>query len=141
MITAMSASPIYLSRYDNHRLREVVAAAEDQAVLRGLRAELDRAIVLPSHARVPTGLVAMDTHVTFEDQGSGAIGEVLLTLPERSDPERAALSVFDPLGTALLGCTVGDLITFECESGAKTLKILRVIQSSVAKAAGTLTTV
>jgi len=134
----MNLSPIYLSPYDHHRLRAVLAAAEDQAVLRGLQIELDRAIVMPGHARIPTGVIAMDTHVMFEDQETGAIGEVVLTLPGQADPERAAVSVFDALGTALLGCTVGDVITFEDGTGVKTLKIVRVIQSAVAKAAGAL---
>lgn len=134
----MNPSPIYLSPYDHHRLQSLIAVAEDQVVLRGLRAELDRAVVMPGHARVPTGVVAMYTHVMFEDQETGAIGEVVLTLPEHADPEKATVSVFDALGTALLGCTVGDVITFAGEAGEKTLKLIRVIQSPVAKAAATL---
>lgn len=131
-------SPIYLSRYDHHRLRSIVALEKEGTELLELRRELDRAIVVPEHARMPGFVVTMDTEVFLEDQESGSIQQLVVTWPENADPGRGAVPVIDALGTALLGCSQGDVVTFTSDGTRRNSKIVRVVQSSVAEAAASL---
>lgn len=113
----------------------MVAAFPHDTGLGELRAELNRAIVVPGYARVSRCVVTLDTHVIVEDQETGAIREIVLTLPESAELAPNAVSVADALGTALLGCSQGDVVTFHGGGGKSTLRILEVFQSPLAYAA------
>ncbi len=137
----MIRKQIFLSRYDHHRLRaliESIEAIETTPSLDKLRRELDRAIVVPGHVRIPASVVTIDSRVTFEDLDSGAVTEVTPTLPENADPARGAVSILDPVATALLGYTQGDPLEVNEGGRARRIKILRVLQSTVAEAAARL---
>ncbi|MGH8019952.1 MAG: GreA/GreB family elongation factor [Opitutaceae bacterium] len=137
----MIRRPIYLSRYDHHRLRaliESIEALETAPSLDELRRELDRAIVVPGHVRMPTSVVTIDSRVTFEDLDSGIVTEMTPALPENADPSRGAVSILDPVATALLGYTQGDAPEVNDGGRVRRLRILRVLQSPVAEAAARL---
>jgi len=135
----MNASPIYLSTYDHQRLRELLATADDRALWSDLHAELERAVVVPTHVRVPTYVVTVGTHVTFQDQHTGEITDVVLTIPGYNVfASGSEVSVLEPLGTALLGCMQGDVISFRVGDVVRELKIVHVMQSPVAEAAAAL---
>lgn len=135
----MNPSPIYLSAYHHQRLREMVAIAEDRALWSDLDAELERAVIVPAHSRLPTHVVTVGTNVAVQDQHSGEIADVLLTIPGYTVfASGTEVSVLEPLGIALLGCMQGDVISFRVDDVERELKIVRVVQSPVAKAAATL---
>lgn len=135
----MSAAPIYLSSYDHRRVRELLPTVDDRARRRDLHAELARAIIVPPHARVPGHVVTVGSRVTVQDQLTGELADVLLTLPgDLASAASTEASVISPLGTALLGCTEGEVVTFRADRRVRELKILRVVQSSVAEAAAAL---
>ncbi len=134
----MTDTPIYLSRYDHSRLRELVASAESSVATSGLAGELGRVVVLPTHARIPSTVVTVDSNVLLEDTRTGAKHEVVLVLPGHSYHAEAAVSVLEELGTALLGCSVGDVITVNDSGRASSMRLLRVVQSSLAEAAARL---
>lgn len=135
----MNTSHIYMSTYDHLRLRELVASADDRLAWDELNAELRRATVVPAHVRVPPHVVTVGSRVTLRDQLTGACIDAVLTLPGAPGQASAAeVSVLDPLGTALLGCMHGDVITFRCGDAVREVKITDVVQSPVAKAAAAL---
>lgn len=135
----MNASPIYLSAYDHHRLREMIDMAEDRPLWSDLKSELERAVVVPTHVRVPTHVVTVGTHVTVRDQHTGEIEDVVLTFPGYTVfASGTKVSVLEPLGTALLGCMQGDIISFRVRDVERELKVIDVVQSPVAKAAAAL---
>ncbi|MBE2213366.1 MAG: GreA/GreB family elongation factor [Opitutaceae bacterium] len=134
----MTETPIYLSRYDHSRLRDILDSATCANPAHGLAGELGRAIVLPAHARVPATLATVDSRVLIENLGTGEIREVALVLPGHSHPADVAVSVLEDLGTALLGCSVGDVVTVPGNGRATSMKLLRVVQSPLAGAAARL---
>jgi len=134
----MTETPIYISRYDHSRLRDLVASAGTSVSTSGLAGELGRAVVLPTHARIPSTVVTVDSNVLLEDTRTGEMHEVVLVLPGHSHHADAVVSVLAELGTALLGSSVGDIITVNDRGRASSMKLLRVVQSSLAEAAARL---
>lgn len=78
-----------------------------------LEAELDRADVLEP-ADMPANVVTMNSTVRFTLQESGNTQTLTLVYPKEADGSADKVSVFAPVGTALLGLRIGD--TFELPS-------------------------
>jgi regulator of nucleoside diphosphate kinase len=124
----MNHTPIYISRVDYGRLRLLVATAlhsHASAALQKLREELDRAAVIDP-AAFPADVVTMESTVEFEDLGTSEIEEYTITFPDKADVERKCISILAPIGTALLGCRVGDIVRWSTPGGIRQLKIRRV---------------
>jgi regulator of nucleoside diphosphate kinase len=124
----MNHSPIYISRDDSTKLRLLLATALNaraSAALKKLREELDRAVVIDP-AAFPTGVVTMNATVEFEDLGTNEIEEYTITFPENADVELRRISILAPIGTALLGYRVGDIVDWSTPGGIRKLKVRRV---------------
>lgn len=124
----MNHTPIYISRDDNSKLRLLLATAlhsRAPAALRNLRDELDRAVVIDP-AAPPVDVVTMDSTVEFEDLSTSEVEEYTITFPDRSDVERKRISILAPIGTALLGCRVGDVVSWSTPGGIRRLKVRRI---------------
>lgn len=124
----MNHTPIYISRDDHSKLRLLIATAlysKASAALAKLRDELDRAAVIDP-AVFPAGVVTMNSTVEFEDLGSGEIEAYTIVFPERADVAQRRISILAPIGTALIGCRVGDLVKWLTPGGIRQLKVRRV---------------
>jgi regulator of nucleoside diphosphate kinase len=66
----------------------------------------------------------MNSRVIYEDVDARETKEVTIVYPWRA-AERSALSVFSPLGTALLGLRVGESIAWTLDD--ESVKVLRVL--------------
>ncbi len=125
----MNHTPIYISRDDHSKLRRLLATALYSPVgmgsFRKLREELDRAVVIDP-AAFPDGVVTMDSTVVFEDLATGEIKEYAITFPEHADVDRKRISILAPIGTAFIGCRVGDSVKWPTPGGIRELKIRRV---------------
>jgi len=124
----MNHTPIYITRDDNAKLRLLLATAlysNTNMALRNLRDELDRAVIIDP-AAIPAGVVAMESHVTFEDLNSGEIEEYTITFPERANIEENRISILAPIGTALIGCREGEIVKWTTPGGIRRLKIRAV---------------
>jgi regulator of nucleoside diphosphate kinase len=124
----MNHTPIYITREDNAKLRLLLATALRSSAndaLRNLRAELDRAVIVDP-ASIPTGVVTMDSHVEFEDLGTGEVEGYTITFPERANVEAQRISILSPIGTALIGCREGRTVNWNTPGGVRQLKIRRV---------------
>ncbi len=133
----MNHTPIYITRDDYAKLRLLLATSlhsSANAALLKLREELDRASVIDP-AAIPPGVVTMDSAVEFEDLGTGEIEEYTITLPDRANVEQRRLSILAPIGTALIGCRVGDIVCWSTPGGIRQLKIRRVTPPSTDTAA------
>ena len=125
----MNHTPIYISRDDHTKLRLLLATAlhsNASAALRKLREELDRAAVIDPVA-FPADVVTMDSTVEFEDLGTSEIEEYTIAFPENADVERRRISILAPIGTALIGCRVGDIVKWPTPGGIRQLKVRRVV--------------
>jgi regulator of nucleoside diphosphate kinase len=118
-------APITLTTTDVHRLDALLATRVGvayRAESRRLRGELRRASVIPSR-EAPLELVTMNSRLVYADVDTHETHEITLVYPWRAT-ERCAVSVFSPIGTALLGLRVGDSIAWTLDDGS--VKVLRV---------------
>ncbi|EMK3316177.1 nucleoside diphosphate kinase regulator [Vibrio vulnificus] len=93
--------------------------------LEKLENELDRANVLAPQ-QMPDNIVTMNSTVRFTFVGSDKVMEKTLVYPDQvRNP--GDVSIFAPVGSALLGLSVGQQLTWPMPGGAeKTIEILEV---------------
>lgn len=92
-----------------------------------LRAELERAIVVPNDL-MPTGIVTMGSRVRYAESTTGHSREVEIVFPEEADPTQGKVSVFAPVGAALIGLSVGQEIDWDFPGSSRRLTVVEVIQ-------------
>jgi regulator of nucleoside diphosphate kinase len=135
----MNPAPIYISRDDHAKLRLLLATtlhSNGHGALQKLREELDRAAVIDP-AAFPADVVTMESTVQYEDLRTGEIEEYTITFPDRANVERKRLSILAPIGTALIGCRVGDVVNWSTPGGVRQLQVRRVTPPPAQPAAST----
>jgi regulator of nucleoside diphosphate kinase len=83
-------------------------ATEPQGAVE-LEALLDAAAIVPPESIDPN-IVTMNSTVVLEAHPSGQRTTLTLVYPKDADPEQSKISVLSPVGRALLGARVNDLI-------------------------------
>lgn len=73
--------------------------------------ELERARVVPDERDLPR-VVQMRSQVSYRDEKSGEIRDVVLVYPHQADISHRRISVLTPVGAALIGLSVGQAIEF-----------------------------
>lgn len=125
----MNHTPIYISRDDYAKLRLLITTAlhsKASAALTKLGQELERAAIIDP-AAIPADVVTMESTVQFEDLHSSEIEEYTITFPDRANVEEKRISILTPIGTALIGCRVGDIVNWFTPGGIRQLKVRRVM--------------
>jgi regulator of nucleoside diphosphate kinase len=119
---------IYITEVDRQRLERLVEIAGERdrraehEYLRKLEHELDRAeTVAPEE--VPGDLITMRSKVRLKDMNTGEEMVYTLVFPTEADSGDGKISVLAPIGTAMLGYRVGDLIEWQVPSGLRRLKV------------------
>jgi regulator of nucleoside diphosphate kinase len=88
--------------------------------------ELYRADIVPADW-VPPGTVMMNAHVEFRDDLTGRVWRLQLVYPQHANMSRGRISVLSPVGTALIGLTEGQSISWSTARGRRgRLTVLRV---------------
>ena len=112
----MSAPSITITRLDLQRLERVLASLQDVTPgVEALEQELARANVV-GHDEVPAGVVTMNSRVFCRDEGSGKEYHLTLVYPQDAGPA-GTVSILAPVGSALLGLTVGQHIDWPTPAG------------------------
>lgn len=121
--------PITMSSLDHQRLERLL---ESDAVQRlpgidALAAEIDRATVVPPR-EVPPDVVTMNSTIRFRDDTNGHEFELTLVYPpDAGKPD--TISVLAPVGSALLGLSVGQSIAWQVPGGRELdLRVLAVVR-------------
>lgn len=109
---------ITLSSLDLERLERLIGSLKGDAARQaaGLQAELDRAEVVDPKD-VPATLVTMNSRVRFSLEGSDEQFTQTLVYPKDADGSADRISVLAPVGSALLGLSVGDAIDWPRPGG------------------------
>jgi regulator of nucleoside diphosphate kinase len=90
--------------------------------LRGLERQLrDATVVGPDE--VPADVVTMGSQFRFTDRRTGVLETYRLVYPEESDLDRGRLSVFAPIGTAVLGRRARQTVWWQVPSGLRVVRI------------------
>jgi regulator of nucleoside diphosphate kinase len=139
----MKQHNIFITEEDMERLRHLLDPAgrplsRDQEHLEMLEEELDRAKVV-SLSRVPEDTVTMNSKVRVKDLDTGNDATYTLVFPRDADIAQGRISVLAPIGTAILGYRVGDVIEWRVPGGRRRLRVEEVLyQPEAAEAASVL---
>lgn len=128
----MSKRALIISESDHMRLTALLETArmdprvrEDE--LSALESELQRARILPA-GKVPADVVAMNSQVRLRDLDTGEVEEHELVFPADADMAAGRISVLAPVGTAILGYRLGDVIEWTVPAGLRRLRVEAVYQ-------------
>jgi regulator of nucleoside diphosphate kinase len=120
--------PIILSTLDEGRLSSLATAASHRKVevAERLLEEIDRARVLPPE-KMPSDVVAMNSHVEYRDGATGSVHRVQIVYPNEADIASGRVSVLTLVGAALLGLAAGQSILWPTQlKQERVLTVLRV---------------
>jgi regulator of nucleoside diphosphate kinase len=118
---------VYVTRQDFDRLTQLLethVSRRDKPALTALEEELGRAVIVES-SKIPADVVTMNSRVQFEDLDTDERTEVTLVYPQDGNVDQGKISVLAPVGSALLGLSVGQSISWPLP-GVKT-RNLRVV--------------
>ncbi len=127
----MSKRKIIIIHNDYRRLGALLASDLTEAIghksyLADLQAELKRAEVVESD-KVSDDAVTMNSTVRMRDVDTGEVETYTLVFPNQADIAAKRLSILAPIGTAILGYRVGNVVRWEVPSGRRRLKIEAVL--------------
>lgn len=90
-----------------------------------LEVELARAKIVDPGV-MPANVASMNRQVTFKVLETGKVFTKTLTAPDQVDKYEDSLSVFAPLGAALIGLSVGQSIQWKTNRGLQSVEIVHV---------------
>jgi len=121
MSTSSGLPPsIIVSSTDMDRLDAMLdspAVSQTPAAL-ALAQELNRATVVAPD-QIPDGTVMMHSRVECEDEVQNETHVLTLVFPREADVEQGKVSILAPVGTALLGLSVGQSMDWTAPGGRK----------------------
>jgi regulator of nucleoside diphosphate kinase len=108
-MSATQTQKLIITDVDLARLQPVI----DQHAEAGaqLEDELTRAQIV-AQAAVPRDVVTMNSTVVYEDSATGTRRTVTVVFPRDADPASGRISILAPIGTALLGMSAGQSLTW-----------------------------
>lgn len=127
----MASRKIVIPRQDCLRLESLLSGDFAQSLcnksnLKNLRGELNAArIVEPD--KVPPDTVTMGSTVRLLDLDSGDLETFTLVYPDEADIADGKLSILAPIGTAILGYRVGDMVCWKVPSGESRTRIEEIL--------------
>jgi regulator of nucleoside diphosphate kinase len=108
------------------RLHETLVSRLDWKNLDALEAELNRAHVVPSR-EVPPTVVTMNSIVEIVDLDTGEELQVTLVFPRAANLRARRISVLAPVGLALLGARVGDVVEWPTPGRTRRLRVAKLV--------------
>jgi regulator of nucleoside diphosphate kinase len=122
------ARKIYVTEADFQKLRKLLIDQQDnlkdQQHVGDLERELDRAQVVPE-GKLPGDVITMNSRALL--RVDGAEDEVTLVYPGEADALSGLISVFSPIGTAILGYREGDKLEWSVPSGSAQVEVVKVL--------------
>jgi regulator of nucleoside diphosphate kinase len=120
-----------MPRQDHQRLTEEAKLAAQSSLthapyLDWFRADLRRARVVPQ-GDVPPDVITMNSRFSLKDLRREETRVYTLVYPEDESPDRGKLCVLSPMGMALLGARVGDVLFLYGAGDPQTVKVLDLL--------------
>lgn len=128
----MHTASILISTVDRDRLLRLLDSARldhriSSASIAALESELARADFLEPED-LPVDVVTMGSTIWFRDPETDEVEQYTLVVPSEADVLRDRISVLAPIGTALLGYRLGDIVEWRVPSGKRRMEIVKVSQ-------------
>jgi regulator of nucleoside diphosphate kinase len=129
--TLMTLRRIFITDDDMARLRDLVHRGKmgprrDRDHLEELHRELDRAEVVEAE-EILADVVTMHSTLRVRDLDSDKSMVYTIVFPVDADIEKKRISVLAPIGTALIGYRVGDIVEWATPGGTRRLQIEEVL--------------
>lgn len=127
----MMKGDIYITKVDRDKLLGILSKtislnAQDRSLLQSLENELARAhIVDPSE--IPPDVITMNSQISVEDLTTGLEETYTVVFPGHANYKEKKISVLAPVGTALLGYRVGDVLEWEMPRETRRLKVKKIL--------------
>ncbi len=127
----MKQKLIYITDADKKRLKQLIREAraygsEREICLERLEGELKRGKVVKAK-EIPKDVITMNSKVRLKDLNTQEEMIYWLVFPGDADPDQNKISILAPIGTALIGYRVGDIIEWKVPAGLRKLKVLEVL--------------
>jgi regulator of nucleoside diphosphate kinase len=115
---------LIITARDLARLRHVIDL-HDTPTAEQLDSDLQRATVV-SEGEVPPTVVTMNSEVAYEDCRTGERRIVRIVFPNEADAGRGKISVMAPIGSALIGLSVGQETEWRVPGGRKRIRVVEI---------------
>jgi regulator of nucleoside diphosphate kinase len=114
----MTMTPIVMTHEDHRRLTALLdqIPRDDRRHFQDLRRELRRAERVEPSA-IAGDVITMDSTVLLRETKSGDRWTFTLCYPEDADVSRNRISILSPVGTAIIGFRVGDVVDWPVPGG------------------------
>lgn len=90
-----------------------------------LQEELKKATLVKKD-ELPEDVVRLNSRVIVKEGSKDKLIELVLVVPEKADIKQRMISVFAPVGTALIGFRQGEKVKWDVPAGTKTFTIMKV---------------
>lgn len=122
---------IYVTESDKRKLEEILDYVRsvrngDQQYAEMLDQKLERAEAVAAE-KIPPDVITMNSQVRVRDLDTRRVVVYTLVFPRDADFSKNRISILAPIGTALLGHSVGDIIDWKVPAGTRRLKVEAVL--------------
>jgi regulator of nucleoside diphosphate kinase len=121
---------LVISTYDKQRLIRLLRSSETSSELReeleDLMTEIERGSAVGPR-EVPADVITMNSTVRVMHLDTNTPNVYTIVFPSEADYEKGRISILAPLGTALLGYRVGDVVNWEMPGGTRRLRIDEIV--------------
>ncbi len=127
----MRGRTIYITDYDLKRLKELLDVAKEFAYrgrddLKNLEVELNRANLFASRD-IPGNVITMNSKAVLIDLDTGEEMSYTLVFPHDADVDQGKISILAPIGTAMLGYSVGDRFEWKVPASLRRFKVKEIL--------------
>ncbi len=127
----MRGRTIYITDYDLKRLKELLDVAKEFAYrgrddLKNLEVELNRANLFASRD-IPGNVITMNSKAVLIDLDTGEEMSYTLVFPHDADVDQGKISILAPIGTAMLGYSVGDTFEWKVPASLRRFKVKEIL--------------
>ena len=127
----MNRRTIYITDFDLKRLRDMISTWRRSDFsrrndLQELEEELNRGLLVESHT-VSGDVITMNSTACLIDLDTGEELVYTLVFPMDADIQQNKISVLSPIGTAMLGYSVGESFEWRVPDGVRRLKVKELL--------------
>lgn len=119
-------NPVVICQSDFSVLKRLATTQSDKNGGHSLKSEIERAIVVQD-AAFPPNTVRINSSVEILNLETGKQNRFKIVLPSAANIQQNKISVLTPMGTALLGFRVGDVVEWQMPGSLVRLKITDVV--------------
>ena len=94
-------------------------------IVNRLRNEFKAAQML-SQQEISGDVITMNSRIVVKDLVTGREAEITITYPQDADSREGKVSIFSPIGVALLGRKLGDCVSWQVPNGTGRFEVSKI---------------